>query len=153
MRKHAVVAGLAVVMMACGGEKGATPAADSTAAAAPAPAAATGATHDINMVLEGTSYKFVPAEFTIKVGDQVVFHNVSGGPHNVKFFEDSIPAGAKDMLVPQIKDGLEPLSTALVTEPNATIALSFAGAPVGVYSFTCVPHQAMGMHGKVTVTQ
>lgn len=153
MRKQAVVAGLAVVMMACGGgDKSATPATDSVPAA-PAPAAATGATHDINMVLEGTAYKFVPAEFTIKVGDQVVFHNVSGGPHNVKFWEDSIPAGAKEVLAPQIKDGLEPLSTALETEPNATITLSFAGAPVGVYSFTCVPHQAMGMHGKVTVTQ
>ena len=27
----------------------------------------------------------------------------------------------------------------------------FAGAPVGDYRFTCLPHMAMGMHGKITV--
>ena len=60
MTKISVVAGLACVLAACGGDKGATPAADTTKAAAPAPAPA-GATHDVNMVLEGTTYKFCDA--------------------------------------------------------------------------------------------
>jgi plastocyanin len=153
MSKIAAVAGLAVLMAACGGG-GDTPAADTTQAAAPAPApAAMGATHDVNMVLEGTSYKFVPAELSVKVGDQVVFHNVSGGPHNVAFWPDSIPAGAKEVIDPQFKDQIAPLSSALVVEPNATITVSFANAPTGEYKFTCTPHMAMGMHGKITVTQ
>jgi len=154
MMKTAVVAGLAVVLAACGGEKKAeTPAADSTqAAATPAPAA-TGATHDVNMVLEGTTYKFVPNELTIKVGDKVAFHNVSGGPHNVQFKADSIPAGAKEIIDPQLKDELGPLSSALLVDPNATLEVSFANAPVGTYAFTCTPHMAMNMHGKITVTQ
>ena len=153
MKTNTVVAGLAVVLMACGGEKQATPVADTTVAAAPAPAPAAGATHDVNMVLEGTSYKFVPNELSVKVGDQVVFHNVSGGPHNVQFFADSIPTGAQAVIDPQFKDALGPLSSMLLTEPNATLAVSFAGAPAGTYAFTCTPHMAMKMHGKITVTQ
>ncbi|HEV8600448.1 MAG TPA: plastocyanin/azurin family copper-binding protein [Gemmatimonadales bacterium] len=152
MKKIGVLAGLAAVVMACGGEKGEAGAADTTQAAAPAPPAA-GATHDVNMVLEGTAYKFVPADLSIKVGDKVVFHNVSGGPHNVKFWADSIPAGASALIEPQLPDPLEPLSSALLVDPNATLTISFANAPVGDYKFTCTPHMAMGMHGKLTVTQ
>ncbi len=154
MKKTAVVTGLSVVLAACGGEKKTeTPAADTTKAAAPAAAPAAGATHDVNMVLEGTTYKFVPSELTIKVGDQVVFHMVSGGPHNVQFFADSIPAGAKEIIDPQLKDELGPLSSALLIEPNATLAVSFANAPTGVYKLTCTPHMAMKMNAVITVTK
>jgi plastocyanin len=153
MKIISVVAGLACVVAACGGESKTTSKVDSTAAAAPAPAAAAGATHDINMVLEGTTYKFVPNEVSIKVGDQVVFHNVSGGPHNVAFYADSIPAGGKEVIDPQLKDELGVLSSALLIDPNATLPISFAGAPAGEYKFTCTPHMAMGMRGKITVTQ
>jgi plastocyanin len=151
MKTTAVVAGLALIVAACGEKKAETPAADTTQAAAPAPATA-GATHDVNMVLEGTTYKFVPNELSVKVGDQVVFHNVSGGPHNVAFWADSIPAGAQAVIDPQLKDQLGPLSSALLVDPNATLSVSFAGAPAGDYKFTCTPHMAMGMHGKITVT-
>jgi plastocyanin len=156
MKNTAVVAVLSVVMTACGGEKKAeAPAADTAKAVAAAPAAApaTGATNDVNMVLEGTTYKFVPSELTVKVGDQVVFHNVSGGPHNVQFFADSIPAGGKEIIDPQLKDELGPLSSKLLVEPNETLTISFANAPPGVYKFTCTPHMAMKMHGTITVTQ
>ena len=152
MKKIGVLAGLAAVLMACGGTKGDAGAADTTQAAAPA-APAAGATHDVNMVLEGTAYKFVPADLSIKVGDKVVFHNVSGGPHNVKFWPDSIPAGAQAVIEPQLPDPIETLSSALLVDPNATLSIAFANAPVGVYKFTCTPHMAMAMHGKITVTQ
>jgi plastocyanin len=155
MKNYLVVAGLSVALAACGGEKKAeTPAAEATPAAAPPAApAASGATHDINMVLEGTTYKFVPSALTVKVGDQVTFHNVSGGPHNVQFFADSIPAGAKEIIDPQLKDELGPLSSALLVDPNATLTISFANAPPGAYKFTCTPHMAMKMQGSITVTQ
>ena len=153
MSKIAAVAGLAVLMAACGDKSADTPAVDTTqVAAAPAPAAA-GATHDVNMVMEGTVYKFLPSDLTIRAGDQVVFHNVSGGPHNVAFWADSIPAGGKEVIDPQLKDQIAPLSSALLVDPNATLSISFAGAPAGDYRFTCTPHLAMGMNGKITVTQ
>ena len=157
MKTTAAVAGFALVLAACGGEKKAEGApADSAAAATPAAApaapAATGANHDVNMQLDGTTYHFVPAELSIKVGDQVTFHNVSGGPHNVQFFADSIPAGAKEIIDPQLKDQIGVLSSALLVDPNATLVVSFANAPAGDYKFTCTPHMAMKMHGKITVT-
>lgn len=149
MRTTAVVAGLTFFAAACGGgdqgEQAGQPAAD----AAPAPAA--GATHDVNMVLEGTAYKFVPADLTIRAGDVVRFINVSGGPHNVQFWADSIPAGAAAVLDAAMADRIGPLSGGLITEPNAIYSVSFVGAPAGEYRFTCTPHLAMGMNAKLTV--
>ena len=151
MRVTAVAAGMALVLAACGGEKKAeTPAADTTAAA-PAPAAA-GAVHDVNMVLEGTTYKFVPSELTIKTGDKVVFHNMSGGPHNVQFWTDSIPAGAQAALDANMAgDKLGPLNGPLLADPNSSYEVSFAGLPAGQYKFTCTPHMANNMNGKIVV--
>ena len=118
MRKTILAAGLVALTAACGGEKTAeepamTP--DQPAVEAPAPAAGTtGTTHDVNMVLEGTSYKYSPAELTIKAGDVVRFHNISGGPHNVDFWADSIPAGAAAVLNAAMPDRMGELSGPLL---------------------------------------
>ena len=150
MRVSAIVAGVALVLAACGGEKKVE--GDTTAMAAPAPAAAaTGARHEVQMLQEGTTYKFSPAELSIKAGDVVVFKNVSGGAHNVAFKADSIPAGAAAILDAAIADKMGPLSSALIAAPGDSLVVTFAGAPVGDYHFTCTPHMAMGMHGKITV--
>ena len=159
MRVTSMVAGLAIALAACGGEK--KPEAQSTTntTAAPeqpaaAPAAAPGAggtTHDVNMVLEGNAYKYVPADLTIKAGDVVRFHNKSGGPHNVSFWTDSIPSGAADVLKGTMPDQMAPLEGPLLTEPDGIYTISFAGAPTGEYKYYCLPHLALGMHGKLTV--
>jgi plastocyanin len=152
-----MVAGLAIVLAACGGEKKAedqtTTATPEQPAAAPAaaPEAAGGANHDVNMTLEGSTYKFDPAELTIKTGDVVTFHNKSGGPHNVSFWADSIPAGAADKLKASMPDQMAPLEGPLLTEQDGTYKVGFGGAPAGVYKFYCLPHLALGMHGKITV--
>ena len=103
------------------------------------------------MVLEGSTYKFDPSELTIKAGDVVNFHNKSGGPHNVSFWADSIPAGAADELKAGMPDQMAPLEGPLLTEPDGVYKVSFAGAPTGDYKFYCLPHLALGMHGKITV--
>ena len=156
MRVTSMVAGLALVLAACGGEKKAeekttTAAPEQPSAAAPAPEAAGGANHDVNMTLEGSTYKFDPAELSIKAGDVVTFHNKSGGPHNVSFWADSIPAGAADKLKASMPDQMAPLEGPLLTEQDGTYKVSFAGAPTGDYKFYCLPHLALGMHGKITV--
>ena len=157
MRVTSMVAGLALVLAACGGEKKAddqTTAAPEQPAAAPAPAAeggAAGGTHDVNMVLDGSTYKYDPAELTIKAGDVVNFHNKSGGPHNVSFWADSIPAGGADPLKAGMADQMAPLEGPLLTEPDAVYKVSFGGAPAGEYKFYCLPHLALGMKGKITV--
>jgi plastocyanin len=164
MRVTSMVAGLAIVLAACGGEKKAddqstmTPATPDSSAAAPAAApasggeaAAGGGNHDVNMSLEGSSYKFDPAELTIKPGDVVTFHNKSGGPHNVSFWADSIPAGGADKLKAAMPDQMAPLEGPLLTEQDGTYKVSFAGAPTGDYKYYCLPHLALGMKGKITV--
>jgi len=153
-----MVAGLAIVLAACGGEKKAEDQSTTTTATPEQPAstpaaapAAGGATHDVNMTLEGSTYKFDPAELTIKAGDVVNFHNKSGGPHNVSFWADSIPAGAADPLKAGMADQMAPLEGPLLTEPDGVYKVSFAGTPSGDYKFYCLPHLALGMKGKITV--
>ena len=159
MRMTSMAAGLAVVLAACGGEKKTEqPAAggDSAGApaAAPAPAAtpaATGKTHDVNMVLDGSKYKYDPDNLTVQSGDVVRYHNKSGGPHNVSFWPDSVPKGAADVLTKNMPNQMAPLQGPLLTEPDAVYEVSFAGAPKGDYHVYCLPHLALGMKGKLTV--
>ena len=155
MQKISLVAGLAVLVAACGGENkapeqapAATPAADAAPAAAPA---ATGATHDVKMEFDGKTYHFVPNTLTIKAGDVVNFHNVSGGPHNVAFWADSIPTGAAAVLGANMPDQLQPLSGTMLVVQDAVYSISFAGAPAGDYKYYCLPHLAMGMKAILTV--
>ncbi len=153
MRMTSLVAGLAIVLAACGGEKKSSdqPAAAPDQAGAPAatPTAAQGATHDVNMVLEGSSYKYVPDELTVGANDVVRFHNKSGGPHNVAFWADSIPSGAASKIT--LPDPMAPLSSKLVVGPDEVIELKLNEAPKGDYKFYCTPHLALGMKGKLTV--
>jgi plastocyanin len=156
MRVIPLMAALATVLAACGGEKKTSDQTTTTTPEqqAPAPAgapAATGATHDVNMVLDGGKYKYNPAELTIKSGDVVQFHNKSGGPHNVSFWSDSIPSGAADALKAGMPDQMAPLESNLLTEQDAVYKVSFGNAPKGEYKFYCLPHLALGMHGKITV--
>lgn len=158
MRMISMVAGLAVVLAACGGEKGekkadqeATETPEHAAPAAAAPAAATGKTHDVNMVLDGSKYTYVPDNITAQSGDVIRFHNKSGGPHNVSFWPDSIPSGAADALTKTMPNQMAPLEGPLLTEPDVVYEISLAGAPKGDYKFYCLPHVALGMKGKLKV--
>jgi plastocyanin len=161
MRVTTIAAGLAVVLAACGGGEKATPAAEAPAAA-PAPAAeapaaaaapaATGATVNVDMVLEGTAYKYVPAELKVKAGDVINFKNVSGGPHNVAFDPKGIPAGSESAIDAALGTAkMGPLTGNLIVEANGVYTLNTAGFPAGTYNYFCTPHQALGMKGVLTV--
>ncbi|HWN19579.1 MAG TPA: plastocyanin/azurin family copper-binding protein [Gemmatimonadales bacterium] len=153
MRMTSLVAGLAMVLAACGGEKKSSdqPAAAPDQAGAPAatPTPAQGATHDVNMVLEGSAYKYVPSELTVGPNDVIKYHNKSGGPRNVAFWADSIPSGAASHIV--LPDPMAPLSSKLVVAPDEVIEVKLNGAPTGEYKIYCTPHLALGMKGKITV--
>jgi plastocyanin len=163
MRITSLAAGLAIVLAACGGEKKgedqtATPPADQMAAPAAggetAAPAAGGTTHDVDMVLEGTAYKYVPEKITIKSGDVIRFHSKSGGAHNVQFYPDSIPANVpaqiKALAIAPPEKGGSIASESMKTE-GETFELSFQGAPAGNYGMFCAPHHALGMKGQITV--
>jgi plastocyanin len=156
MRMTSMVAGLALALAACGGEKKAenqqttTTPEQQPAQAAPAPAGKA-KTHDVNMVLDGSNYKFDPSSLVINAGDVVRYHNKSGGPHNVSFWPDSVPAGAAEVLKRSMPNQMAPLEGPLLTDPEAVYEVNFAGAPKGLYKFFCLPHLALGMKGDLTV--
>lgn len=140
---NAPVAGNAPAAASPSGAPGTTPSA--------APAPATGATHDVQMVGDASGYRFVPASLTIKRGDAVRWTNVSGGPHNVSFWPDSIPAGAQSALSANMPSTTSPLIGPLLLTPNQTYTISFANVPTGAYKFYCTPHLALGMKGVIQV--
>ena len=153
MRVTSMVAGLALVLAACGGEKKAGDQAAATDSAAGTPAAtapaATGATHDVDMVMDGTTPKFVPATLTVKSGDVIRFHNKSGGPHSVNFWTDSIPANAASTIA--ITPSSQALDSEIMNDQDGIVTVTLNNAPAGQYKFYCMPHLAMGMKGVLTV--
>jgi len=158
----ALLAG-AVVLGACGG--GEKPATDTATAAAPAaspsaaaPAAgavakiaATGATHEVKMIGDDKGYRFEPANLTIKSGDAVKFVMISGGPHNVAFDPNTVPADSKAQLDANMDQKMSELSSPLLLNPNEAYIVSFGGVKPGQYPFHCTPHLPMNMKGVITV--
>ena len=138
----------------------ATPA-ESAGKTAPAGAAApaTGQTVKVRMIGDAKGYREDPYNVTVKVGDAVQWINVSGGPHNVSFWPDSVPAASQTQLDANMpnQSGSGPaqklgtLTGPLLVAANDTYTVSFAGVKPGVYKYFCTPHVATGMRGTVTV--
>ena len=105
----------------------------------------------VRMLGDGNGYRFVPASVTAHVGDVVRFVNVSGGPHNVVFRTDGIPAGTEATLQKNMGETDGPLSGAMISDPNAVYTVSLAGLRAGTYNYYCAPHQAMKMVGRIRV--
>ena len=162
----ALVAGAMAIVACSGGDKKTettTTTTDTAATAAPAattPAATgatstaamapiTGKTVEIKMIGDGTTYKFDPANVTIKPGDGVKFVMTTGGPHNVAFVD--VPAAAKAQLSANMPNQMKDLTSPMMMTPNETYTVSFANVPAGTYTFHCEPHAAMGMKGAITV--
>ena len=149
----------AFTAVACGGDK--KSAASQAEAATPTPAATSAATAsaeppgavvEVKMTGNGTSQAaFQPSKLTIKTGTTVRFINVSGGPHNVAFYGDSVPKGGADALKKGMPNPMGDLTGPFLTQPNEKYDVSFAGAPAGVYKGYCMPHVALGMHITITV--
>jgi len=146
---------LALGALACGGgeqqqEQAApeqTPAMGEQAMETPA-----GPVVEVKMVGTGSTAAFEPATLTIAPGTTVRFVNVSGGPHNVAFWSDSIPEGASPMLNQAMAGRtMGDLMGMMVTQPNETYDISFANAPLGLYKGYCLPHLALGMVIDITV--
>src|SRR2546425_1116227 len=94
---------------------------------------------------------FEPATLTVKTGSVVRFINVSGGPHDIAFYTDSVPKGAVDALKKGMANTMGDLVGPFLTQPNEHYDVSFAGAPAGKYRGYCLPHVALGMHITITV--
>lgn len=151
MRLKLIGTVLALGIMGCGGGEQQQEAGQAGAQQA-APAAG-GAVVEVRMTGDGTTTAaFEPAAITIAPGTTVRFINVSGGPHNVAFWADSIPAGAADLLNAAMPNRMDNLSGPFATAPNEIYEITFpANAPTGAYGTYCLPHLALGMTMKITV--
>jgi plastocyanin len=133
----------------------AAPAAATTSPAAPAAAAtaasAPAAVVEVKMTGDGTTKAaFEPATLSIATGTIVRFVNVSGGPHDIAFWADSVPKGGAAALKKGMANQMSDLLGPFLQQPNDKYDVSFAGAPAGVYRGYCLPHRALGM--KITIT-
>ncbi|MDP3775144.1 MAG: plastocyanin/azurin family copper-binding protein [Gemmatimonadales bacterium] len=111
------------------------------------------ATVRVRMLQAGTQFKFEPAGIRINPGDIVEFVNVSGMPHNVQFYPNRIPAGAKDVLNRAMAQRMGDVAGPMMMQPNQVYRINFAGAPQGTYDYMCLPHQALGMKATIIVGQ
>jgi len=155
MRFALLTAVVAIGALACG-QKG-DQNQNQMQAAPPAPpaageAAATGPVVEVKMTGNGsTKAAFEPNSITIPVGATVRFTNVSGGPHNITFWPDSVPAGGAAALNSGMKNTVDNLSGPYLTQPNETYDVSFANAPKGAYKGYCTPHLTLGMKIAIRV--
>ena len=95
---------------------------------------------------------YEPAALTIAPGTTVRFINVSGGPHNVVFWPDSIPPGSAEVLNGALVGRQGNLASPYVVQANATYEITFpATLPAGVYKGYCAPHLMMGMKIAITI--
>jgi plastocyanin len=108
-------------------------------------------TVEVQMIGDASGYKFSPAKITLQKGDKVKFTLVSGPPHNVVFWEDSIPKGAAAKLGKAMTKTVGPLTGPFMLNAGETYEISFAGLPAGTYKYYCAPHLALGMHAVIEV--
>ena len=99
--------------------------------------------------LEGNAFR--PDQIHVRAGDTLKFVNGNGGPHNVKFAEDSIAAPARAMLEKAMGgEKIGPMSSPLFIDPGETYAFVVPALPKGRYPLYCLPHQ-VNMRGSLIV--
>jgi len=108
-------------------------------------------TIDVQMIGDASGYRFSPATVTIQRGDRIRFTLVSGPPHNVVFWSDSIPKGAAAALAKGMPKTVDKLTSPFFLKAGDTYVVSFAGAPAGRYRYYCTPHLALGMVATIVV--
>ena len=152
MRFALLTAAVAVGALACG-KKADQDQTQMAPPAAPNAAAPAGPVVEVKMTGNGsTRAAYEPNSITIAPGTTVRFINVSGGPHNIAFWSDSIPAGGAATLNAAMTNTIDNLSGPFLTQPNDTYDVSFAAdAPKGTYKGYCTPHLTLGMKMAIRV--
>ncbi len=89
---------------------------------------------------------YVPAEVTITVGQNVLWTNTSSLTHTVT----ADPSLAQDPSHVQLPEGAQPFNSGDMA-PGATFRHTF-DVP-GTYVYFCIPHEAMGMVGRIVVRE
>jgi plastocyanin len=145
MRVTWIGAALMLGALACGKKAEQQTAASQPTGQPEAAAQTAGPVVEVNMTGTGNTFKFEPDVIHAPAGATVRFINASGGPHNVTFYSDSIPAGAAEKLNAAMANRMDNLSGPFLINANDHYDISLAGLPAGTYKGFCTPHQALGM--------
>jgi plastocyanin len=105
----------------------------------------------VQMLGDTEGYRFSPATISVKAGDRIRFDNVSGPPHNVVVWPDSIPKAAGPKLAKAMPDVVAPLTGPFLLQVGEKYTVSTTGLPRGRYRYYCQPHLALGMVGTIVV--
>ncbi len=124
------------------------------AAATPIPAASaapiTGTIIEVKLIGDAKGYRFEPQHLVAKVGDGVKFVVMSGGPHEIAFDLDQVPAETKLQLLANMPNGSNGRSP-LLSVPQETWTLSLGALKPGKYPFVSTPRLPQGMKGELEV--
>merc|ERR1712070_505351 len=97
-------------------------------------------TKTVKMGSDSGQLVFVPDEIKVCKGDTITWINNKGGPHNVVFDEEEIPAGVSQESI-SMDDQLG--------DEGATFSKKF-DTP-GSYAYYCEPHRGAGMNANLVV--
>lgn len=128
--------------------------APAAAAATPIPAASaapiTGTIIEVQLIGDAKGYRFEPQKLVAKVGDGVKFVVMSGGPHEIAFDLDQVPAETKLQLLANMPNGSNGRSP-LLSVPRETWTLSLGALKPGKYPFVSTPRLPQGMKGELEI--
>lgn len=119
-----------------------SPTPTAAATATPTPATADAAV-EIAMITDNRGSYFQPKGLLVEPGTTLRFVNESGVHTATAYHPDN---GDLPLRIPA---GAEPFDSGILTEPGATYEVT-ADVP-GVCDFVCVPHESLGMVGRLVV--
>ncbi|MCT9096386.1 plastocyanin/azurin family copper-binding protein [Haloarchaeobius sp. HME9146] len=97
---------------------------------------------------------FRPAEYTVSVGDTVVWKNTSSKAHTVTAYENAIPEEA-DFFASGDYDSEQAARDGWFGQRGGAIpsgeSFSHTFEVPGTYNYVCIPHERGGMTGQVIV--
>ena len=97
----------------------------------------------VRMMDDGGSFRYEPAELTVRRGDIVRFEQAGTMPHNVEFVRNTAPDGA-DL-------GSAWMGSFLIGKGETYDVVVDDRFIDGAFDFLCSPHATMGMKGRITV--
>lgn len=97
---------------------------------------------EVRMVTEGSEYYFDPVGLQVEPGTTVRFINESGQHTATAYCEEN----GKEQRIP---DGAECWDSGLLVEAGAQFEVTLSEE--GVYDYFCLPHEALGMVGRIVV--
>ena len=108
---------------------------------------------DADHVIDMNAVAFEPAELTVSQGDTVAWTHAAGEAHSVSAYQDDIPEDAEYWA----SGGFESEDAARTGWENGQGAVQSGQSYIhtfettGTHEYSCIPHEAAGMVGSVTV--